>query len=182
MIDPIDGTSNFMHKRNMSCISVALLQNKQPEYAFVYNPFADEFFFAQRGQGAFLNGKRIHVSDLSLEDSLVSLGTSPYRTDFRACTLKAISLFLDHSADIRRTGSAAIDLCDVACGRSGAFFERQLSPWDVAAGALIVTEAGGCFDMPLNDSVQFSQPACTMAASPRCFDQAKQIILEACKE
>lgn len=143
IIDPIDGTTNFIYDYKHSAISVALMQENEPVIGVIYNPYLDELFSAERGRGAYLNGERIEVSESSLQDSLVLFGTSPYRIDLVDKTFDtAKNLFLK-CRDIRRSGSAALDLCYIACGRSDLFFEYVLSPWDFAAGSLIITEAGG---------------------------------------
>lgn len=145
VIDPIDGTINFMRNRCQSAISIAYLVDKQPVLSAVYNPYANELFTAEKGKGAFLNGRPIHVSNTPFERALVSFGTSPYDAELARRTLACAQDFLLKAGDLRRTGSACIDLCDVACGRTDVFFELRLRPWDVAAGALLVTEAGGFY-------------------------------------
>ncbi len=145
VVDPIDGTMNFTRHRSASAVSIALLKDKQPVTGVVYNPYADEMFTAEKGKGAYLNGRGISVSKTAFDQALVSFGTSPYDADLMQRTIAAASRFLQRAGDLRRSGSAAIDLCDVACGRTDALFELRLRPWDVAAGALLVTEAGGVF-------------------------------------
>lgn len=143
IVDPIDGTANFTRGLRMSCISVALALNGQPMLGVVYNPYAKETFVAQRGQGAYLNGQRIHVSDRPLERGLFLLGTSPYQAELSRKTFETAYRYFTIAEDLRRSGSAALDLCTVACGRAELYFEMCLCPWDYAAGALIVEEAGG---------------------------------------
>ena len=143
IIDPIDGTTNFMKGYRTSCISVGLLKGGRPEIGVVYNPYQKEMFWAKRGEGAYCNGKVIHVSSHSLENGLVLVGTSPYNEELSKKSFAwAYELFI-RSLDIRRSGSAAIDLCYLAAGRAEFYFELLLSPWDFAAGALILEEAGG---------------------------------------
>lgn len=161
VIDPIDGTINFMRSRCQSAISIAYLVDKQPVLAAVYNPYADELFTAEKGKGAFLNGTPIHVSDTPFERALVSFGTSPYDAELAKRTLACAQDFLLQAGDLRRTGSACIDLCDVACGRTDVFFELRLRPWDVAAGALLVTEAGGFYHSLSHEQPYFDE-ACGM--------------------
>ena len=143
VIDPIDGTMNFVHGFHHSCISAALLIDGIPSVAVIYNPYVDEMFTAIRGEGAFLNRKPIHVSGAPLSESVVCIGTSPYYPDLTDRTFSLSRKLFDNSLDIRREGSAALDLCSVAAGRAGAYFELRLSLWDFAAGALLVREAGG---------------------------------------
>ncbi len=143
IIDPIDGTMNFVRRMNHSCISVAYRHKGILTAAAVCNPYVDELFTALRGGGAFLNGRPIHADPGPLSESLVCCGTSPYREDLTAETFRLMEKAHRASLDIRRQGSAELDLCSVAAGRAGAYFELTLSLWDYAAGALIVTEAGG---------------------------------------
>ena len=146
IIDPIDGTMNFVHGFNHSCISVAYAFGGEILAAAVYNPFSDEMFTAEKGRGAFLNGKRIFCNSSSLADSIVCAGTSPYRVDLSEESFAMLRLLFDNSLDIRRSGSAELDLCYVAAGRAGLYWELDVSFWDYAAGYLIVSEAGGqCF-------------------------------------
>ncbi len=143
IVDPIDGTTNFIKDYKASCISVALIKNGKQYIGIVYNPYLDEMFYAKEGEGAYLNGVRIHVSDKTLAEGLVAFGTSPYYDGLRDKTFEMAKYYFDRSMDIRRSGSAALDLCTVACGRTELFFEMRLQPWDFAAGGLIVQEAGG---------------------------------------
>lgn len=179
VIDPIDGTFNYLRGRDCSSISVALLIGKKPVLGVIYNPYRDELFAAERGKGAFRNGARIRVSEVPFERAMIGFGTSPYYPELAVRSLEAAKRFLLEAGDLRRTGSAALDLCDVACGRSDVFYELTLSPWDFAAGSLIVEEAGGVFDMPEKPAVDFSAPAAILAASRVCFDRAKTLLLEA---
>ena len=143
IVDPIDGTTNFIKDFHLSAISVALVVDGAIELGIVYNPYLDELFSARRGHGAFCNGKPIHVSSEPLENGIVIFGTSPYYEELREKSFKLAYEYHRRALDIRRTGSAALDLCCIAAGRAELFFELILSPWDYAAGALIVTEAGG---------------------------------------
>jgi myo-inositol-1(or 4)-monophosphatase len=179
VIDPIDGTTNFMRGRKCSSISVALLKNREPVLAAILNPYAKELFHAEKGKGAFLNGQPIHVSGQEFQKALVSMGTSPYDSVLAAKTMKAAEKFLLAAGDLRRTGSADIDLCDVACGRSDIYWELILSPWDFAAGALIVTEAGGMICSPGSGALRFDQKTPVLAANPICFEQAEKMLLAA---
>jgi len=134
---------NFVKDLQHSCISIGCLEAGQPIAAVVYDPYRQELFSAIRGKGAFLNEKPIAVTGDDLADTLVLFGTAPYDDASTAWTFQTAHALYEKSLDVRRSGSAALDLCYVACGRAGLFFEAQLSLWDYAAGALIVTEAGG---------------------------------------
>lgn len=143
IVDPIDGTTNFIKDYHHSAISVALLKGKEVVAGVVYNPYLDEIFHTIKGQGAFCNGKKISVSDRTIDNGLVLFGSSPYDKSLFPKTIEILSEFFYKALDIRRSGSAALDLCWVACGRAELYFELQTSPWDFAAGKLIVEEAGG---------------------------------------
>lgn len=143
IVDPIDGTTNFINDYKLSSISIGLLKDKEPFLGVVYNPYLKEIFYAVKGHGAFCNGKQIHVSDKALEDSIVMFGTAIYYEELFEETMETAKNYLSHATDLRRSGSAAIDLCNVAAGRADAFFELRLCPWDYCAGSLIIQEAGG---------------------------------------
>ena len=143
IIDPIDGTMNFVHHYNHSAISVAYASFGQVLCACVYDPYADEMFSAVKGQGAFLNGQPIHADPAPLNESLFCLGSSPYYPDLTDETFRLARIAFDNSLDLRRLASAELDLCAIAAGRAGLYFELRLSLWDYAAGMLLVNEAGG---------------------------------------
>jgi myo-inositol-1(or 4)-monophosphatase len=144
IIDPLDGTVNFAHGIPAFCVSIALEADGVLEYGVVYDPMRDELFEGIRGQGAWRNGRPIRVSKIDrLERALVATGF-PYDIRERvAATLARIGKILAASQGLRRVGSAALDLCYLACGRFDGFFEENLKPWDTAAGVVIVNEAGG---------------------------------------
>ena len=143
IVDPIDGTTNFIKDYHASAISVGLAKDGERYMGVVYNPYLDEMFTAVKGQGAFLNGKPIHVSDQPLENGVVIFGTAPYYEELAKVSFDMAYEYFRKALDVRRSGSAAIDLCNVAAGRAELFFELRLCPWDYAAGSLIVEEAGG---------------------------------------
>ena len=144
VVDPLDGTTNFAHGFPFFAVSIALEIDKEMVLGIVYNPFMGEFFEARKGQGAFLNGRPIHVSNArNLSESLLATGF-PY--DIRERSNRIFERFRNMvvgSRGVRRAGSAAIDLCYVAAGRLDGLWEENLKPWDTAAGAVIVLEAGG---------------------------------------
>ena len=144
IIDPIDGTTNFFHSFPQVCTSIAYEKNNKIQLAGVYNPIRDELFFAELNKGAKLNGKKIKVSNnKKLKDSLLTTGFPYDRRQYADYYLSFFKAFMMQSHGIRRVGSAALDLCYVACGRIDGFWEFKLKPWDVAAGSLILKEAGG---------------------------------------
>lgn len=166
IIDPIDGTTNFIRNYKQSSISVAMVSRGEVILGMIYNPYLDELFYAAVGKGAFMNGVKICVSDKSLSDAVIGFGTSPYyKAELGKETFdSAYSLFM-HCADVRRTGSAAIDLANLAAGRIDGFFEMRLSPWDIAAGYLIIKEAGGIITDRNGKDIDFSIPSSVVAGS-----------------
>ena len=143
IVDPIDGTTNFVRGIGHSNISVALSKDGEVQLGVVYNPYKGELFSGERGKGAFLNGTPIHVSDLPLSQGIFIMGTAIYRREFIGPSMAMAEALLRRSCDLRRFAAAALDLCYVACGRAEVFYEYSLCPWDHAAGGLILTEAGG---------------------------------------
>ena len=142
-VDPLDGTTNFAHGYPCFAISIALLQDGQPLVGVVFNPVSDELFSAQRGAGAYLNGEQIEVSKIEkLSTSLEATGFPTHKRGDNG-NIHYYWQFTLRSHGVRRDGSAALDLCSVACGRFEAFWEFGLKSWDTAAGILLVTEAGG---------------------------------------
>jgi len=144
IIDPLDGTTNFTHGLPVFCISIGIEFNDEIISGVVYDPNNDELFVAEKGRGAFLNGKRIRVSEKStLNQSLLVTGFPYNITENPDHAIEHFINFLMKAQAVRRMGSAAIDLAYVACGRFDGFWEVALNPWDMAAGAILVTESGG---------------------------------------
>lgn len=178
VVDPIDGTLNYIHGLAHSAISIALAKERKIQLAVVYNPYRDELFTAARNGGAFLNGRAIHCADTPYQQALSFYGTSPYVPELVDATFKTVSALMKQTADVRRFGAAVLDLAAIACGRGDIFFEYSLSPWDYATGLLLVQEAGGVFkllNLP-NDRLDFSQNAAVFAANPACADEALAVI------
>ncbi len=144
IVDPLDGTTNYIHGMSPFAISIALMDEGQIVGGVVYEVGLDECFYAWKDGGAYLNGKAISVSDTEyLEDALVATGFPYYDYSRLQAFMDSLSYFVQNTHGVRRLGTAATDLVYVACGRFEAFYEYGLSPWDVAAGAIIVQEAGG---------------------------------------
>jgi myo-inositol-1(or 4)-monophosphatase len=143
-IDPLDGTTNFTHAYPFFCVSIGMEEAGQMMLGVVYNPISDELFYAERGGGAFLNDEPIHVSVIAeLGNSLLATGFPPDTGNAPRNNMAPFTTLTTLSHGVRRDGSAALDLCFVACGRLDGFWELKLAPWDIAAGSLIVEEAGG---------------------------------------
>ena len=177
VIDPIDGTTNFIREFCHSSISVACVSRGEVIFGAVYNPYLDEMFHAEKGTGAYKNGKKISVSDRALSGALFSFGSSPYYKDELADHSFDLALrVFKECADIRRLASAALDLCYVACGRIDLFFELRLSPWDYAAGSLILTEAGGRITNMSGGPITLAETCSILAANAACYDRALRIL------
>jgi myo-inositol-1(or 4)-monophosphatase len=164
VFDPLDGTTNYAHGLPVFCASLALQIDGEPEVGAVYDPTREELFTGERGVGAFLNGARLQVSQTgALLDALLVTGF-PYDVHQKLDRLLAMfGAFLGQARAVRRLGSAALDLCYVAAGRFDGFWEQSLKPWDVAAGALIVEEAGG--RVTGMDGMRFDPAAAHLVAS-----------------
>lgn len=176
IIDPLDGTTNFLHGFPQYCVSIALLHRGVLSQGVIYNPVNDELFTASRGGGAFLNDHRIRVSKrIQLGESLIGTGF-PFR-DFTHMDAY-FAMFRDlvpKTAGIRRPGSAALDLAYVAAGRYDGFWETGLAPWDIAAGCLLILEAGGMVS-DLEGNGQYLKSGQVVAGTPKIFSQLLQII------
>ncbi len=166
IVDPIDGTTNFIRRLHHSCISAGLLKDGRMEYAAVYNPFLDELFTARRGGGAYLNGKPLHVTTPCLENSLVLFGSAIYYRETVPATLRFVQELFPRVLDFRRGGSAALDLCYLAAGKADLFFECCLQPWDYAAGSLILQEAGGIVTSLHGTPLRFFERCSVAAGNP----------------
>ncbi|MDE7355717.1 MAG: inositol monophosphatase [Rikenellaceae bacterium] len=142
ILDPVDGTTNLVHDYQHSVVSLALCRQKEIVLGIIYDPFHEELFYALKGEGCFLNGKPIHVSSaLNLSETIIGVGTA--RRELAKENFARFLTVYENAQDIRRLGSAALELAYTACGRQGGYFEVYLNPWDYAAGMLLVQEAGG---------------------------------------
>lgn len=167
IVDPIDGTTNFIRGFRQSAVSICYCEGGERLLGVIYDPYADELFTAEKGKGAFCNGRPIRVSDRPLEQAISIYGTALYNRKFADATFALARRLFDRTLDVRRFGAAVLDLCHVAAGRAEVFCECLLSPWDFAAGTLLVQEAGGFVSdfsgapMPLTEK---SAVFCTNAA------------------
>ncbi len=155
IVDPLDGTTNFLHSNPMFAISIGLEREGQLVAGVIYNPASDELFTAEKGKGAYVNDRRLRVANRkSVADALVSTGIPHRGRPGHPKFLKEMETVMREVAGIRRTGSAALDLAFIAAGRFDAYWERNLKPWDLAAGIVIVREAGGFVsDLNGNDTM-----------------------------
>jgi myo-inositol-1(or 4)-monophosphatase len=176
IIDPLDGTTNFIHGFPVYCVSIALQVRGKLEQAVVYDPTRNDLFTATKGRGAFLNDRRIRVSKRTrLNECLLSTGF-PFRPedDFDKY-LRLMGEVMQRTAGLRRPGAAALDLAYVAAGFSDGFFEMGLQPWDMAAGALLITEAGGLVGNFTGEANFLEQKEC-LAANPRIYAQLVPVL------
>lgn len=176
IVDPLDGTTNFLHGLPHWAVSIALEHKGQIVAGVVYDPTKDELFFAEKGQGAFMNDTRLRVSGRSrMIEGLFSTGL-PFagRSDLPV-TLKELARLMPVCAGVRRFGAAALDLAYVAAGRYDGFWERRLKPWDIAAGVLIVREAGG-FAEPISPGGNIVEDGEIICANEPMFPQLAKII------
>ncbi|PRD65481.1 inositol monophosphatase family protein [Malikia granosa] len=171
IIDPLDGTTNFIHGFPVYCVSIALMYNGKIEQAVIYDPSRNDLFCATKGRGAYLNDRRIRVAKRTqLRDCLISTGF-PFRPgDNFKNYMAMLTEVMPRVSGVRRPGSAALDLAYLAAGFSDGFFETGLSPWDVAAGSLLVTEAGGLVGNFTGEADFLEQKEC-LAANPRVYGQ-----------
>src|SRR6478672_228426 len=171
IIDPLDGTTNFIHGFPVYCVSIALAVKGKIEQAVIYDPSRNDLFTATKGRGAYMNERRIRVSKrIDLKQCLISTGF-PFRPgDNFNNYLRMMSDVMQRTAGLRRPGAAALDLAYVAAGFTDGFFETGLSPWDVAAGSLLVTEAGGLIGNFTGESNFLEQKEC-VAGNPRVYGQ-----------
>ena len=176
IIDPLDGTTNFLHGFPQYAVSIALQHNGVLTQAVVYDPTRNDLFTATRGRGAFLNDRRIRVSKRAeLADSLIGTGFPYTKFTHMDAYMGILRDMMQKTAGLRRPGSAALDLAYTAAGRYDGFYETGLKPWDIAAGCLLITEAGGLVgDLEGNDSYLRSGHLC--AGNPKIFAQMLQVI------
>lgn len=176
VIDPLDGTTNFIHGMPFFAVSIALINGKEPLLGVVYEINQDEMFYGWKDGGAYLNSQRIHVSEAAtVKDSLLGTGFPYYDYHLLNEYLELFKHLMKHSHGIRRPGSAATDLAYVAAGRFDGFYEYSLSPWDVAAGILLVKEAGGIVtDFSGGDDAIFTKEI--IATNPHIHREFSQLL------
>jgi myo-inositol-1(or 4)-monophosphatase len=176
VIDPLDGTTNFIHGFPQYAVAIALMHKSVVMQAVIYDPGRNDLFTASRGRGAFLNDHRIRVSKrASLKTSLVGTGFPFRQLEHLDAYLAVLRHMMENSAGVRRAGSAALDLAYVAAGKLDGFWEFGLSPWDIAAGALLITEAGGLIG-DLQGEQTHLQIGHVVAGNPRVFVQLLKAI------
>lgn len=176
IIDPLDGTTNFLHGFPVYAVSIALAHRGQVQQAVVYDPTRNDLFFASKGRGAFLNDRRLRVSKrIRIADALIGTGFPFRKGDNFKRYVRMFEEVMQSCSGLRRPGAAALDLCYVAAGYYDGFFETGLSPWDVAAGSLMITEAGGLIGNFTGESDYLYQRE-VVAGNPKIYGQLVQIL------
>lgn len=172
IIDPIDGTTNFIFDYRNSCISVGLAHCREMVLGIVYNPYTDEMYTAIKGEGAKKNGKKIICTNKGLMDSIAAFGCARYNSDDTDRIFAFAKMLYLHSLGIRNGGSSAIDLCRVASGSNGMYTELLLQPWDYAAASLIIREAGGRITQINGDDITLDRPCSILAGGQQCWAES----------
>jgi myo-inositol-1(or 4)-monophosphatase len=176
IIDPLDGTTNFIHGFPVYAVSIALAFRGKIEQAVVYDPTRNDLFYASKGRGAFLNDRRLRVSKRTrLAESLIGTGFPFRKGDNFHRYVEMFEQVMQHCAGVRRPGAAALDLCYVAAGWYDGFFETGLNPWDVAAGSLLITEAGGLIGN-FTGEPDFLYQREAVAGTPKIYGQLVQLL------
>lgn len=176
IVDPLDGTTNFLHGIAHFAISIALERDRQPYAGVIYNPATDELYWAEKGEGAWMNDRRLRVSNRNdLSECLFATGLPFAGMEGRERALDETKRVLEVTAGIRRFGSAALDLAFVAAGRYDAFWERGLNSWDIAAGACLVREAGGMVS-EIEGGRNYLTAGSIIAANADVFENAKKLV------
>ncbi len=166
ILDPIDGTTNLIFGYNLSSVSLGHYINGEIMYGIVYNPFTEEIFTAEKGKGAFLNhNKKLKVSTRNINESLIEFGAGSTHKEFTEENFNLVKKIFEQCLDVRRICSSALDLCYIATGRIDGYFERVLKPWDIAAGSLILEEAGGIITDYSGRPVQFAKQSSVIASN-----------------
>ncbi len=177
ILDPVDGTTNLIHDYQHSTVSLGLYEKGEIVMGVIYDPFREEVFYAEKGKGSFRNGESIHAAqEGTLGETIVAIGTAPYQKELAHENFQRFERIFMKCQDIRRTGSAAMDLAYVACGRIGGFFEARLQPWDFAAGMLLVEEAGGRITRFDGSAVNPVEPGGILATNGKLHEELRGLL------
>lgn len=177
VVDPIDGTANFIRGLKASVISVGLVKNGKPYLGVIYDPYKEEIYYAERGKGAFMNGNSIHVSDRDFKHSVICTAASLYNKDLAQPCFDIMQEVYMNADDFRRFGAAANEMTYLAAGRVELYFEIRLFPWDMAAGVVIIEEAGGYTEILHEERLPLDRPAGIIAAnSKENFEKLREIV------
>lgn len=177
-IDPIDGTTNFMFDYHHSCVSVGLSYAGKMLAGFVYNPYVEEMYLAIKGEGAFLNGRKLSLSDIPLNEGIAAFGCARYNADCTEEFFQVIRELFQRSLSIRDRGSAALDLCSIASINNVCYFEIKLQPYDYAAASLIIAEAGGVITQMDGSPITLDGPCSIAAGTGSAHKELLEIVRE----
>ena len=177
-IDPIDGTTNFLFDYRNSCVSVGLAEHGALAAGWVFDPYAERMYSAVRGDGAFLNGRRLRMEDRSIDDGIVAFGCARYNDGGAARMARIVEKLFLGSLAIRNGGSAAIDLCRIAGGSNAGYIELLLQPYDYAAASVIIREAGGVITQPDGSPVTLDKPCPVIAGTKTAHKEILEIYAE----
>ncbi len=176
IIDPLDGTTNYIHAIPQYCVSIAVRRGTDLQHAVIYNPVNEELFTASKGTGAHLNDRRIRVSSIwRMEEALLATGFPFREMDNVELWIDIFREFSKRTSGVRRIGSAALDLAFVACGRFDGFWESGLRVWDLAAGALMIQESGGLIS-DFEGNQRFLEKGMVIAANPKIFPELQKVV------
>ena len=179
VVDPIDGTANFIRGLKASVISVGLMKENKPYLGVIYDPYKDEIYYAERGKGAFVNGKPIHVSDRDFKHAVICTAASLYNKNLAKPCFNIMQEVYMQADDFRRFGAAANEMTYLAAGRIELFFEMRLFPWDMAAGIVLIREAGGFVEILHEEGLPLNRPAGIIASnSQENFEKLRKIVYE----
>jgi myo-inositol-1(or 4)-monophosphatase len=178
IVDPIDGTTNFIRGLHYSCVSIALAEDNTPLLGVVFNPYTGQCYSAEKGKGAWCNGVPLTVSDRTFDRALVSVGFTSYEREQTDRMFRLFRGLFDCCEDIRSFGSAALDLCAVGAGGLDVFAELLLKPWDYAAAACIITEAGGVISDLSGNPLPLDRGSGVLAADKAAYEQALAVCLQ----
>ncbi len=181
IIDPIDGTTNFMFGYHHSCISVGITFDGKIYAGFVFNPYVDEMYFAVRGKGSYLNGRKLSMDNRPISEGIIAFGCVLYNDDRADLLFETVKEFFIKSLSIRNGGSAALDLCRAASGGNVAYFELRLQPYDYAASSLIIEEAGGEITRLDGTPITLDKPCSIVAGTHKSCEEIRRIYKEKSK-
>lgn len=176
IVDPIDGTTNFIRGFSQSAVSICFCEGGRRRLGVIYDPYTDELFSAELGRGAQRNGAPIHVSGRPASAGIAIFGTAAYTREYAGATFALARRLFDRTLDVRRFGAAVLDFCHIAAGRAELFCECVLSPWDFAAGALIVTEAGGTVTRLDGSPLPLAEKSSVFCSNAACAGEREALV------
>ena len=176
ILDPIDGTTNLVYGYGLSSVSLALYSGGEIVFGVVYNPYTDECFTSVKGEGAYYNGERIHVSSRPFSESIIEFGAGSTKKHLADENFELGKIIFKQVVDLRRICSSALSVCYIAQGRIDGYFEKVLKPWDIAAGYLILQEAGGCMTDYDGNDINFAEPTSGIVGNPEVQAKLRVII------